>query len=134
MLGQNFFDQQYAHQVGFLAMTGPIQSYTGDRREFIGRNGTPARPAALSKTMLGEMVGEMVDPCGALQTVITLEPGESQDVVVLLGAHDSVEHARELVQRYCGVQRAGAEVDRSLGAWQNRLTTIQRSTPCRADV
>jgi cyclic beta-1,2-glucan synthetase len=129
LFGQNFFDQQYANQVGFLAMTGPIQSYTGDRREFIGRNGTPARPAALSKTMLGEMVGEMVDPCGALQTVITLEPGESKDVVVLLGAHDSIEHARELVQRYCDVQRAGAEVDRSLGSWHNRLTTIQLRTP-----
>jgi cyclic beta-1,2-glucan synthetase len=129
IFGQNFFDQQYAHQVAFLSMTGPVKTYTGDRREFIGRNGTPARPAALSKTTLSESVGEMVDPCGALQTSIVIPPGESHDIVVLLGAQDSAEHVRELVRKYCGVAAATAESDRALAAWDARLSTITVKTP-----
>jgi cyclic beta-1,2-glucan synthetase len=129
LLGQNFFDQQYADQVAFLAMSGQIRSHTGDRREFIGRNGTSARPAALSKTMLSESVGEMVDPCGALQTVITLEPGESQDVVVLLGARNSLDGARDLIHRYDTPQSATAEIERAIDAWRNRLSTITVHTP-----
>ena len=129
LIGQNFFDAQYAEQVAFLAMSGPIASYTGDRREFIGRNGTPARPAALSKALLGELVGEMVDPCGALQTSITLHPGETRTMVVLLGAHDSLEHVRELVRRYCDAGTATTEVQHAVQRWRDRLTTIAVHTP-----
>ena len=129
ILGQNFFDQQYADQVAFLAMSGPIRSYTGDRREFIGRNGTPARPAALSKALLSESVGEMVDPCGALQTTITLGPGESQEIVVLLGARDSTDGARDLIRRYCGSQTATTEIERAVKSWRDRLSTITVHTP-----
>jgi cyclic beta-1,2-glucan synthetase len=129
LFGQNFFDQDYAQKVAFLAMSGAIESYSGDRREFIGRNGTPARPAALSKTMLSESVGETIDPCGALQTSVTIEPGTSQDIIVLLGAQDSPELVRELINRYNAPETASAEADRATTAWRDRISTIHVQTP-----
>lgn len=129
IFGQNFFDPQYADQVAFLAMSGDVTSYTADRREFIGRNGTPARPAALSKAALGESVGEVVDPCGALQGSITLHAGESAEIVVLLGAHNSGENARSIIKRYKTVETANGEVTRAVESWRSRLSTIQVQTP-----
>ncbi|HWG34028.1 MAG TPA: protein ndvB, partial [Gemmatimonadaceae bacterium] len=129
IFGQNFFDQEYSDLVAFLAMSGDVTSYTADRREFIGRNGTPARPAALSKAALGESVGEVVDPCGALQTSVTVHPGETAEVVVLLGANSSMDEARTLIRRYRTVESSVAEVDRSGKAWQARLATIKVRTP-----
>ena len=129
VFGQNFFDQEFAELVAFLAMSGDITSYTADRREFIGRNGTPARPAALSKAALGESVGEVVDPCGALQTSMTIHPGETAEVVVLLGAVTSMDDARILIRRYKSAETAVAEVDRAAQSWQRRLSTIRVKTP-----
>jgi cyclic beta-1,2-glucan synthetase len=132
VLGQNFFDQEYADLVAFLAMSGDITSYTADRREFIGRNGTPARPAALSKAALGESVGEVVDPCGALQTTVTVHPGETATVIVLLGAVSSVDVARTLIQRYKSVESSVAELERQKTSWADRLATITVKTPDEA--
>jgi len=129
IFGQNFFDQEYSDLVAFLAMSGDVTSYTADRREFIGRNGTPARPAALSKAALGESVGEVVDPCGALQTSVTVHPGETAEVVVLLGAISSPDEARTLIRRYKTVESSVAEVDRAISSWHDRLATIKVKTP-----
>jgi len=129
IFGQNYFDQEYADLVSFLAMSGDITSYTADRREFIGRNGTPARPAALSKAALGESVGEVVDPCGALQTTVTVHSGETCTVVVLLGAITSIDDARNLIHRYKLAESSVAELDRATGAWHDRLATIRIKTP-----
>lgn len=129
VFGQNFFDPQYADQIAFLAMSGDVASYTADRREFIGRNGTPARPAALSKAALGESVGEVVDPCGALQGSITLHAGESAEIVVLLGSHKFADSARTIIKRYKTVETANGEVERAVESWRSRLSTIQVETP-----
>ncbi|MEO6778710.1 MAG: glucoamylase family protein, partial [Gemmatimonadaceae bacterium] len=129
VFAQNFFDQEYASLVAFLAMSGDISSYTADRREFIGRNGTPARPAALSKAALGESTGEVVDPCGALQTTITVHPGETAEVVVLLGAIASMDDARTMISRYKNVESSVAEVTRAVESWRDRLATIKVHTP-----
>jgi cyclic beta-1,2-glucan synthetase len=129
IFGQNFFDQEFADLVAFLAMSGDVTSYTADRREFIGRNGTPARPAALSKAALGESVGEVVDPCGALQTTVTVHPGETVDVIVLLGAVTTMDDARTLINRYKTVESSVAEVERVTASWHDRLATIKVKTP-----
>ena len=129
IFGQNFYDQEYADQVAFLAMSGDVTSYTADRREFIGRNGTPARPAALSKAALGESVGEVVDPCGALQTTVTVHPGEDCEIIVLLGAMSSTADARNVISRYKIVETAIGETNRATSLWLARLSTIKVKTP-----
>ncbi|HSJ97565.1 MAG TPA: glucoamylase family protein, partial [Myxococcota bacterium] len=61
--------------VAFADLAGREQAWTGDRSEFLGRNGTLASPAALSRDEpLSGRVGAGLDPCGALQTWLELEP------------------------------------------------------------
>ncbi len=68
-----------AGRVMFADLRGLQSAWTCDRREFIGRHGTLARPAALTGlSPLSQRVGAGLDPCCALQTSIELEVGEAR--------------------------------------------------------
>ena len=66
----------FGSRVAFADMRGAQCDWTGDRREFIGRNRTLANPAALaSASPLSNKVGAALDPCAAMRTKLELPPG-----------------------------------------------------------
>jgi cyclic beta-1,2-glucan synthetase len=102
---------------------------TGDRTEFLGRNGSPANAAALGRVELSGRTGAALDPCGAVQAKFDLQPGEEKDVVFVLGAAHSLDEVRHLLRRYRDpgeVEMAFAEVRRR---WDDVLTAVQVQTP-----
>ncbi|MFL5578085.1 MAG: GH36-type glycosyl hydrolase domain-containing protein, partial [Gemmatimonadaceae bacterium] len=124
IFAQNFFDPQFAGYVAFswsslaapeevtgipgTAAAGPPPvplalphgtSFTADRREFIGRNGSLARPAAMARDALAGTAGAGFDPCAALRGALELAPGETREVVVLLGAALGEDAARATIAR-----------------------------------
>ena len=87
-------------RVAFLDLFGGEgRSVTGDRTEFIGRNGSLAAPAALARESLSNRTGSAMDPCGAVQVRVTLEPGATHTLVGLLGEAASDEGVASLVRR-----------------------------------
>ena len=104
---------------------------TGDRTEFIGRNGTARHPAALDRERLSNRTGSALDPCGAIQVAVELDPSETRTVVGALGDALDADEARALVLRY----RDPAAVDEALhqvrGFWDRLLGTLVVSTPDR---
>src|SRR6185295_6440989 len=97
---RNAYNNEFADRVVFTAMHPSPTSTTCDRKSFLGRNGHAARPAALGRTQLDGRYGAGLDPCAALQRVLEFAPGETREIIVLLGESDSAEQARELVARY----------------------------------
>jgi len=82
-------------------MGGRQQGWTCDRREFLGRNGTLARPEALRGTVaLSKLAGAGLDPCIAMTTTVRIAPGESLEIVLLIGQATDVDDARGLIARY----------------------------------
>ena len=132
MLARNHWATGFGAHVAFADLGGRQRSWTGDRREFLGRNGTLDRPASLAdRTPLTNTVGGGFDPCGALQTVMELEPDGVREIVFFLGEAATKEEALSLVTRYRAADLDGV-FSAATGAWQRILGTVQVKTPDRA--
>ncbi|MFZ5720147.1 MAG: GH36-type glycosyl hydrolase domain-containing protein [Pseudomonadota bacterium] len=122
----------FAGRVAFIDLGGRQTSWTGDRREFIGRNGALGAPAALSTSArLSGRTGSGLDSCGALQTVIELAPGGVAEIVFCLGDAEGEAEAKRLVQHYRQADLS-AELGRVRAFWEQTLGSVQVKTPDRS--
>jgi cyclic beta-1,2-glucan synthetase len=80
---------------------------------------------------LSGRVGGDLDPCGALRTVVELEPGQSTRLVFLLGQGADRSAARRLVERHRGID-PDAALARVLEGWEHTLGAVEVRTPERA--
>jgi cyclic beta-1,2-glucan synthetase len=120
---------EFGGRVAFADLGGKQVSVTGDRTEFLGRNGTLERPAALEQgSPLSGKVGAGLDPCAALQTSMELRPGASAEVVFFLGQAENREQVRDLLGRYRDAN-LNATLSEVTGQWDNLLSTVQITTP-----
>jgi cyclic beta-1,2-glucan synthetase len=132
MLARNAWNEELAGQVAFADLGGRQTAWTGDRSEFLGRNGAPDRPAALEPDRrLSGRVGAALDPCCALQAAVDLPPRGRVEILFLLGQGAGAEAARDLVRRYrtADLDAALAEVKRS---WDDVAGALQVKTPDRS--
>ena len=105
-------------------------AHTASRREFLGRNGSPAAPQALvDGEPLGGRTGVGKDPCAALQCLLELDPGETREVVLILGGAPTAEEARRLVAEHRDPRAARGALDRSIEGWSRRLSVVRVKTP-----
>jgi cyclic beta-1,2-glucan synthetase len=137
ILAHNRFRLDFGERVAFLDLSPDKgRTITGDRTEFIGRNGTLARPVALERASLSNRVGAGLDPCGAVQVTVVLEPQERRTLIGLLGDAENAAQARQVIQRYRESSTAGLTADEALQQarvyWDELLGTVQVRTPDRA--
>ena len=122
----------FGSRVAFADMRGAQCDWTGDRREFIGRNRTLANPAALaSASPLSNKVGAALDPCAAMRTKLELPPGSVAEVVFFLGEAATREDARAAIVAIRAADLDGLEADVAR-AWDETLSAIEVKTPDRA--
>ncbi|MBI5521508.1 MAG: glycosyl transferase [Desulfarculus sp.] len=129
ILAYNRYQPDSADRVSFAALTPAAHSSSGDRLEFLGRNGSLADPAALHRGWLSGRTGTRLDPCAALQIKLQLEPGETQEVTFMLGQATSVKQARELIAKYGQGAAVEAALERTRTWWDRTLQTVQLTTP-----
>ena len=65
-----------------------MQSFTGDRGEFLGRGGSVEDPSALKRVRLSNNVGAGLDPCLAVTSKIHLEPNMEIELIAMLGENE----------------------------------------------
>jgi cyclic beta-1,2-glucan synthetase len=132
IFARNPWNIDHGSRVAFADLAGRQTGWTGDRAEFIGRNGTTGNPAALSNThSLSQRVGAGLDPCAALQTTIELERDGIAEVAFFLGQASDAAQARMLIERYRSID-LGAVHHEATAFWNDTLGTIQVKTPDRA--
>jgi cyclic beta-1,2-glucan synthetase len=132
LLARNPWSTDFHSRVAFMDMAGRQQACTADRAEFIGRHGSLAEPAALlGSQRLSNRVGGGLDPCGAMQTRITLSPGESTEFKFLLGEEASSDAAAALIERFRAID-LDAVLKRVTDFWDQTLSAVQVKTPDRS--
>ncbi|HEX4964128.1 MAG TPA: glucoamylase family protein [Thermoanaerobaculia bacterium] len=134
MLARNAWNGEFGSRLAFAALSGGSgqTTWTADRTEFLGRNGTHGHPASLERgDRLSGRAGAGLDPCCALQTGVELRANSRTEIVFLLGQGGGIDEVRTLVERY-----RKADLDAVLGEvsrfWEDVSSALQVKTPDRS--
>ncbi|MFA6290446.1 MAG: glucoamylase family protein, partial [Victivallales bacterium] len=125
----NSFNIEFSNVVVFAQTSESERTYTCDRKEFIGRNGSLESPAAMFRHGLSNRVGPAIDPCVAIQTCVTIPPGQERHVVFLLGGAQSREEARSIMQKHNYRTGAWQALEKVWDSWKHCLGAINVDTP-----
>jgi cellobiose phosphorylase len=129
LLARNSYNTEFPNRVAFLDTDDAVRSLSGDRAEFLGRNGTLQNPAAMARTRLSGRVGAALDPCAAIQVSFELAADEERELVFRLGAGGNAAEAASLVQRFRGPAAARSALDLVRVQWASTLGAVQVDTP-----
>jgi cyclic beta-1,2-glucan synthetase len=129
IVARNPWVSEFAERVAFLTSSGDVHGFTLDRSEFLGREGSLRRPAALERWGLTDNLSTRDEPCAALQVHLDLEAHGDGEVVFVLGDGTDREHALALASRYRRPGAAEAAGDRLERFWEERLSVVQIETP-----
>ena len=129
LFARNAWGGEFAGRIAFADLGGRQTSWTGDRKEFLGRNGTLDSPSGLERPgNLSGKVGAGLDPCAALQTSIELRPGTRVEIAFFLGQAETREKAQDLISRYRTAD-LGDIFRQSIRFWEEVLGAVQVTTP-----
>jgi len=129
VLATNHYGSNGSERTGFFAVTGVHCSVSGDRREFIGRNGSAASPAGMQQQRLSDKTGAALDPCGAVQSATTIIDGDQRTFVFALGVGQNAQEAEQLIGQFLNEGTARSELDNIHRHWHQVLDKIQITTP-----
>lgn len=132
MLARNAYNTEFPDRVAFFDVDNPARSVSGNRSEFLGRNGSMRNPAGMENATLSGQVGAGLDPCGAIQIPFELDDGDEYEIIFRLGMGAGTKAAIELVQRCRGLGSAAAALDAVRLHWHWTLGKVQVHTPDRA--
>ena len=117
------------HRERFFGMMGAdVLDGCGSLEQFIGAYRTYSNPIMVENGKCDDSMNFNSNACGALRTEITLAPGETRELVYLLGQKNDAESA-EIMARY---EKPGV-VDEEIAAlksyWHGKLSNFEVETP-----
>ncbi len=129
LFAHNAYSREFANRVVFAQLNEKELNLSGNRTEFIGRNGSLASPAAMYRKRLSGRTGAGLDPCAALQTSITLHEEGEREFVFVFGAANNADEARHYLQRFSGRAGARQALEAVYEYWNHTLGAVQVETP-----
>ncbi len=129
LVARNSYNTEFPDRVAFFDVDDTTRSVSGDRAEFLGRNGVLGNPAALARTRLSGKVGAALDPCAAIQVPFDLADGQEREIVFRLGIGRDADDAATLVQRFRGSAATHGALDAVHTHWKRTLGAVQVDTP-----
>ena len=129
MFARNSYNTEFSGRIAFFDVDEVTRTLTGDRAEFIGRNGTLRNPAAMKRTRLSNRVGAGLDPCAAIQVPFELADGEQREIIFRLGTGRDADDAFKLVHRFRGSLAAKGELETLWQYWNHTHGAVHVQTP-----
>ena len=129
LFARNAYNTEFTGRIAFFDVDDISRTLSGDRTEFLGRNGTLRNPDAMTRAQLSGRLGAGLDPCGAIQVPFELEDGQEREIIFRLGAGRDLEQTRKLVQRLRRVGSARSALEKVRAYWKHTLGAVQIQTP-----
>jgi len=129
LLARNFYNTEFPDRIVFLDVIDQNRTLTGNRKEFLGRNGTPAQPAALKRARLSGKTGAGFDPCGAMQVAFELGDEQERETSFRLGAGRNLDEVQNLVSRFRRADASAVSLALVHEFWNRTLGAVNVDTP-----
>ena len=129
LLARNAYGRECANRVVFVQVSETERRVSGNRCEFIGRNGSLSNPAAMGRKRLSNRTGAGLDPCAAVQTHIELAEGQEREIVFIFGAAANLDQAQLLIRQFGGTAGARLALEAVWNHWNHTLGAVQVETP-----
>jgi N,N'-diacetylchitobiose phosphorylase len=124
-----FFIHDIARHCWMALVGAPLTGYDTSRDAFLGPYRGYHNPLAVEQ---GQCTNSNVygdNACGSLQTHLTLEAGESREILVMLGIGDARSVGKRTVAEYGSPERAEVELQKLKDHWHARLGNLVVDTP-----
>ena len=125
----NFANRDQSRHWWMTMCESTVTGHDGDREAFIGPYGGFHAPDAVATGACTGSDGFGDNICGALQSDLALGPGESADVLVLLGIGRAGVQGRKAHDTFGSVATCERELERLESHWHGLLETIEVRTP-----
>lgn len=114
----------------FIGLAGaPVDSWCGDRGEFLGEYHRYGNPVGVESGKLNNHGNYNENSCGAITTVLELAPGETKTLAFLVGMIDN-ETAGKIVDSYTDTKAVcDKELEELIAYWHEQLSHFQINTP-----
>lgn len=119
----------FSGELAFVASSAPVRSFTCDRGEFLGREGSVSQPAGLENLDLGGRLGSPLDPCAALMVDLSIPPASTVELVFLLGQAKDREEISRLVREHAEPRSARSSLAEASRQWDQVLNAVTVRTP-----
>jgi cellobiose phosphorylase len=114
----------------WMALVGaPLAGYDTSREAFLGPYRAYDRPLVVEQ---GHCTNSNVygdNGCGTLQAELMLQPGETREILVLLGIGSAETLGRKTVAEFGSLERANRELIRLKEDWHAKLGSLTVETP-----
>ena len=114
----------------FIGLAGaPVDSWCGDRGEFLGEYHRYGNPVGVESGKLNNHGNYNENSCGAITTVLELAPGATKTIAFLVGMIDN-ETAGKIVDSYTDTKAVcDKELEELIAYWHGQLSHFQINTP-----
>ena len=117
------------HMERFFGLVGaPVSAYNGSLSNFIGAYRTYSNPIAVEQGKCDNELNYCSNCCGALQSDFVLKPGETKELIYLLGRKNNAQ-ATEIMAEYKKAGKVDEEVTQLKNYWHGQLSNFKVETP-----
>jgi cellobiose phosphorylase len=110
-------------------MGAPVVAFETLRDRFLGNYGTYANPEAIARGTLTNFETAGENMVGVQQAELELRPGETRELVVMLGLGTPESHGQATVAEYGDPQRCEQELQRLKQSWHALLEAVNVASP-----
>jgi cellobiose phosphorylase len=107
----------------------PLAGFDASREAFLGAYRSYDRPLSVEKGQCGNSEAYGDNACGSLQAKLTLQPGETREILVMLGIGPSETIGQQTVAEFGSLERANQELERLIRNWHSKLDSLTVETP-----
>ncbi len=126
---EGFFIHDIARHSWMGLAGSTIDGYDTSREAFIGAYHGYHDPLVVEKGQCTNSNAFGDNACGSLQTNLSLQPGESREILVVLGIGDARSTGKKTMAEYGSLERAAIELQKLKDHWHEKLGSLVVETP-----